>query len=404
MSDVLPLFQGPLPPASLDRRRWLQGAAAGVAVVSGLVSRPAAARGSADYRVVCSFNGSDAVGQSPTHLWVYPDGSVCGVSSAGGTAGRGTLFRLGADGVPALLHGFAADESGPFGQDAIAAPCIGPDGALYGSTQQGGASGLGLAYRLDMAGNFQRLHEFSGGAVDGRTPYGALVPAADGFLYGISVGSEVAGHEWTRLYRMSLAGEVSALAQVADGGGGLNGLTRGSDARLYSAASLGGPAGLGSAFCVDLAGLVTSLAVARRPGQLLLPTSAWTAATDGNLYATTALSLGGPGGGCVLRMGPGGAMQVLHRFDDPALGRLPTGVIQASDGHLYGIAAQGGVNNAGLVYRLRLDGRFRVLHGFQHPLGPRGSLVEGPGAVLYGLTQFGGPSLGGTVFALALRG
>ena len=37
--------------------------------------------------------------------------------------------------------------------------------------------------------------------------------------------------------------------------------------------------------------------------------------------------------------------------DDPALGRLPTGVIQASDGHLYGIAAQGGVNNAGLVYR-----------------------------------------------------
>src|SRR5262249_13664755 len=58
----------------------------------------------------------------------------------------------------------------------------GPDGFLYGTTQEGGPGGGGTIFRMTMAGAITTLHAFKGR--DGLTPDHCLVPGADGAFYG----------------------------------------------------------------------------------------------------------------------------------------------------------------------------------------------------------------------------
>ena len=60
----------------------------------------------------------------------------------------------------------------------------GADGALYGTTSEGGAENCGLIYRIDPAGTLSRVHEFS--LPDGCKPVGELALGPDGGLYGVA--------------------------------------------------------------------------------------------------------------------------------------------------------------------------------------------------------------------------
>jgi uncharacterized repeat protein (TIGR03803 family) len=94
-------------------------------------------------------------------------------------------------------------------------------------------------------------------------------------------------------------------------------------------------------------------------------------ATDGNFYGTTAL--GGNGNGNVFRMTPGGKITSLYNFCSQTNctdGSLPdTTPILGSDGNLYGVTLTGGhmgekFGNNGVFYRLTLGGQLTVLHDF----------------------------------------
>ena len=79
-------------------------------------------------------------------------------------------------------------------------------------------------------------------------------------------------------------------------------------------------------------------------------------ATDGNLYGT-AEDGGANGDGFIFRVTLSGAVTVLYSFSastDGGASPGPHGVIQATDGNLYGITSQGGVDGDGTVYRLTL--------------------------------------------------
>src|SRR5215472_2302387 len=61
------------------------------------------------------------------------------------------------------------------------------DGLYYGTTAQGGSADKGTIFRIDAAGNLRTLHEFYD--FDGAAPVAALLEASDGFFYGTtSVG------------------------------------------------------------------------------------------------------------------------------------------------------------------------------------------------------------------------
>src|SRR5438552_8023804 len=137
--------------------------------------------------------------------------------------------------------------------------------------------------------------------------------------------------------------------------------------------------------------------------------------TNGNLYGTT--EFGGTAtntacfGGCgtVFEISSDGAFLSLHSFtnndgDDPR-----AGLLQASDGNLYGTTAFGGpFGGLGTVFRITPTGVLTNLHTFRgnDGIGPEGTLVEGANGILYGTTAEGGGTLGdglGTVFRLTIQ-
>ena len=82
-------------------------------------------------------------------------------------------------------------------------------------------------------------------------------------------------------------------------------------------------------------------------------------ATDGNFYGTT--YGGGNGNNCadrgcgtVFRMTPSGALTSLHSFNGADGIEPEDGLVQASDGDLYGTAEGGGAYDYGTVFKLQL--------------------------------------------------
>jgi uncharacterized repeat protein (TIGR03803 family) len=140
-------------------------------------------------------------------------------------------------------------------------------------------------------------------------------------------------------------------------------------------------------------------------------------ASDGTLYGTTRFG-GASHRGAIFQVAPDGSgFALLHSFTGGADdGERPVaGLIQDPDGTLYGTSELGGSSSAGTVFRMAPDGSgFAVLHSFtggaEDGQFPVASLIQGPDGTLYGTTQIGGVgpcAVGGgcgTVFQIAPDG
>ena len=85
------------------------------------------------------------------------------------------------------------------------------------------------------------------------------------------------------------------------------------------------------------------------------------------------------------------------------------GVIQASDGQLYGATTLGGPANVGTIFRLALDGTFTTLHFFDHtlstsPYNPQSAPVQGSDGNFYGVTPDGSDAVSGSVYKITPDG
>ena len=120
------------------------------------------------------------------------DGYFYGATLDGGPNGQGTIFRMTKTGKTTVLHSFAsfeADGAGPF-----EAPIEGNDGYFYGTTYSGGTWDRGTIYRMTRSGVVSILHSFGELETDGRHPVGQLDLGIDGALYGTTVDGGLWGH------------------------------------------------------------------------------------------------------------------------------------------------------------------------------------------------------------------
>ena len=82
-------------------------------------------------------------------------------------------------------------------------------------------------------------------------------------------------------------------------------------------------------------------------------------------------------------------------------GNSYAGLIQASDGHLYGTTAGGGTYGNGTVFQMSTNGAFAPLYSFTNGNDgdyPAASLIQAGDGYLYGTTEWGGSNGWGTVF------
>ena len=154
---------------------------------------------------------------------------------------------------------------------------------------------------------------------------------------------------FTTLYRFGAGGNPDA------------GLVQGTDGNLYGVTA-GGPAkGDGMIFKITSSGTFTTLH--RGGGEY---GGALVRGSDGNFYGTVLQRQGGQfTQGTVFKITPSGTLTTLYNFGQtPTSGRLPSGLVQASDGNFYGTTAQGGTFNHGTVYKITPSGTLTTLYNF----------------------------------------
>jgi uncharacterized repeat protein (TIGR03803 family) len=134
---------------------------------------------------------------------------------------------------------------------------------------------------------------------------------------------------------------------------------------------------------------------------------------DGNFYGTTH-SGGSTDQGTIFRVTPSGSETILHCFGDGSIKNDGTGpkagLIQGSDGILYGTTSAGGSASAGVVFKITMDGAETILHNFgdgstpNDGVGPQASLTQSSDGNFYGSTVTGGSKNKGTIFRISPSG
>jgi uncharacterized repeat protein (TIGR03803 family) len=136
--------------------------------------------------------------------------------------------------------------------------------------------------------------------------------------------------------------------------------------------------------------------------------------SDGNLYGTTQFG-GSQGVGTVFRISPSGAYTNLYSFASTYTfdGWQPlAALVRGSDGNFYGTTSMEGTNSCqcGNVFRISPSGSYTNLHYFSGKTNdggtPRGALVQGSDGNFYGTATRGGSGTGGggVVFRISASG
>ncbi|MEK8033808.1 choice-of-anchor tandem repeat GloVer-containing protein [Ideonella sp. DXS29W] len=198
-----------------------------------------------DYEIVHTFSdvGLDAGGPI-SGLIIGSDGNFYGMSDLRGGFGFGTIYRMSSKGKVKVLHSFddAADGGG------CAAELIEWEGWLYGTCSRGGQSYMGTVVRIRLNGKgFKVLHSFSEN--EGSGPVSGLVRVGNMFYGTTQWGGP---HSRGTVYKISAKGEFTRLWAFGsfsqDGLAPYGGLVLAPDGLLYGTTQIGGANNAGSIY------------------------------------------------------------------------------------------------------------------------------------------------------------
>jgi uncharacterized repeat protein (TIGR03803 family) len=286
------------------------------------------------------------------------------------------------------------------------------DGNFYGTTASGGPGGYGTVFRMTPSGTFTNLIAFN--STNGAGPRAGLVQGTDGSFYGTTYngGSNNAGTVFQLTTNRALTTLVT-LTFANTGAYPIAGLIQGQDGNFYGTTAIGGTNSGGTAFQVMTNRTLTPLVSFNITGNVgNSPYAGLVQVSDGTLYGTT--YQGGTNGfGTIFKVTTNGTFLPLHSFNGTNDGANPSaGLVQGQDGSFYGTTFNGGTNGYGTVFRFATNGALATLVSFGNTNGayPQAAVLQGSDGSLYGTTYAGGAytnlsGLGyGTVFKLGTNG
>jgi uncharacterized repeat protein (TIGR03803 family) len=132
--------------------------------------------------VLYSFTGTGGDGSYPiAGLLRDAAGNLHGTTETGGASGDGTVFMLDKTGKETVLYSFLGTGFAD-GAEPEAGLARDSKGNLYGTTSAGGSSGFGTVFKVGKNGKETVLHSFA--YFDGAVPFAGLLRDANGNLYG----------------------------------------------------------------------------------------------------------------------------------------------------------------------------------------------------------------------------
>jgi uncharacterized repeat protein (TIGR03803 family) len=142
------------------------------------------------FTLLLSFDFSDGANPASALLQAT-DGNLYGTTQSGGANGLGTVFQITPSGQLTTLYSFCAQSSCTDGESAYAGVVQATNGNFYGTTQLGGANicngaGCGTVFKITPDGVLTTLYSFcsQSGCTDGEYPLAGLIQANDGNFYG----------------------------------------------------------------------------------------------------------------------------------------------------------------------------------------------------------------------------
>jgi len=391
-----------------------------VCLVVLLLAAMAVASSAQTFTVLASFDKSDGAQPAFASLAQGLDGNLYGTTRFGGnntsyrSKGYGTFFRVMPGGTLTNLYKFCARANCPDGETPQGGVVLGTDGNFYGTTEFNPAGGgLLEVFKITQGGT---LTAYISGA--GSLPFSAPVQATNGNFYGTTTaGGEGAG----TVFAMTPEGTVTTIYKFCtvkpcpDGREPTAGLVQGTDGNLYgttnyAGGTAGGGANAGTVFAVTLGGKLNRLH-SFDTSDGAHPYAGLIQASDGNFYGTTELG-GANSGGTVFQITPAGTLTTLHNFCTLAScadGETPVaGLVQATDGNLYGTTELGGANGSGTIFQITTGGALTTLYSFCAQAmcadggNPETGLAQGTDGSFYGAASVGGIGNVGTVFSLSM--
>ena len=266
--------------------------------------------------ILANLNSSGGEVLPKGNLIADAAGNLYGTSFYGGQHDQGTVYELWptAHGYKgAVLHSF--NPNGVDGFGPMSGVIMDKAGDLYGSTEFGGSGscsngfGCGTVFKLTHTSTGWHetiLHDFQGS--DGWQSYGPLTMDSDGNLYGTTANG--GAYRQGTVYKLSLSGGTWNLTTLYDFQGGNDGgvswagVVFDSAGNLYGTTESGGNSAPGVVFELTLSGTETVLYDFQREGtDGYYPYAGLVEDSDGNLYGTT-LSGGTAGVGTVFEVSP----------------------------------------------------------------------------------------------------
>jgi uncharacterized repeat protein (TIGR03803 family) len=401
------------------------------------------------FNTIHKFNVTD--GSSPMGALVQGlDGNLYGTTFQGGPSGalndgrwNGTLFKitLGQDGLGKItvIYNFCslsncADGNGPHGALTRAAT----GGEFYGVTTKGGAntdaSGLsgGTIFKITPRGTLRTLYNFCAqlNCTDGEYPW-SVTQAPNGELYGTTTeGGKYGGGT---VFKISPSGALKTLYNFcsldddcASGKLPYSGLLLGAGGAFWGTTTQGGThRNGGTIFKITQSGEYTTIynfcvqsSSVQECSDGADPSGTLVQTLNGDIFGVT--SAGGTGAGTIFKVTPSGTFKTFYNFCSQAGcmdGGVPeAGLIQASDGNLYGTTTDGGLNGYGTIFKITPSGTLTTLYSIcsqklcADGWNPMTQMVQSTNGYLYGTNLEGGETLAspitaetpGTIFMLSV--
>lgn len=342
------------------------------------------------------FEGIENGGRPEGSLIQTMQGTLYGLTNVGGIEGRGTLFEydVSTNIITNRIEFFGSEK----GRYPIGSLTQASNGKFYGLTVDGGTFNNGVLFEYNPVTKVY-LKKIDFNSTNGSKPSGRLLQGNNGKLYGLTKNGGL--HDSGVLFEYDYITNTLSKKYDFEENGAYGSIPQGtliqaSNGKIYGSTYYGGIYNKGTIFEYEiLSNMFTKkidfdgINMGCNPSDGLIETS------NGKLYGLTKIG-GEHNAGVLYEYDP--MTNILLKkidFENSIIGSKPMGrLVQAEDGNLYGVTYEGGLSNNGILFKFNpvtnIITKKVDFYGIDKGHLPNGCLIKASNGKLYGLTHAGG--------------